>query len=123
MLVRDEPLREASAALNEALRDVTIRARGSVRLESASVSAKGHRLGRKQGRRARRVERGGRVSALLAGFFLGRPLDGALRERMQEIKGLAFVALSVWLLVSLARPTSRAGTSAATRASTSRTCC
>jgi S-DNA-T family DNA segregation ATPase FtsK/SpoIIIE len=58
-------------------------------------------LGRKKGRSSRRADRGGRLSALLAGFFLGRPLDGALRERMQEIKGLGFLALAIWLLVSL----------------------
>ncbi len=53
-------------------------------------------------RGSRGAERGGRFTALLAGFLLGRPLDGALRARVQEMKGLAFVALAVWLLISLA---------------------
>jgi len=62
----------------------------------------------RKGRRNRKASHGGaaagwlgRVRAVCAGFLFGRPVDQAAGARLQEIKGLFFVALSLWLIVSM----------------------
>lgn len=42
-----------------------------------------------------------RLRAVAAGFLFGSPVDDGTSDRLQEIKGLSLIALSLWLLVSL----------------------
>ena len=60
-------------------------------------------MARKKGRSKtkKKGKQESRLGALLAGFLLGEPVDGPLRERLQEIKGLVFIGFSLWLLISL----------------------
>ncbi|MCB9914691.1 MAG: DNA translocase FtsK [Planctomycetes bacterium] len=43
----------------------------------------------------------GRLRDVAAGFLFGRPVDEGTSEHLQEIKGLALMALSAWLLVAM----------------------
>ncbi len=43
----------------------------------------------------------GRLRSVAAGFLFGSPVDDGTSDRLQEIKGLSLIALSLWLLVSM----------------------
>ncbi len=42
-----------------------------------------------------------RLRAVAAGFLFGSPVDEGTSDRLQEIKGLSLIGLSMWLLVSM----------------------
>lgn len=42
-----------------------------------------------------------RLRAVGAGFLFGSPVDDSTSDRLQEIKGLTLIALSLWLLVAM----------------------
>ncbi len=55
-----------------------------------------------KGKRQRKpASQWGRVGAALSGFLLGRELEEDTADRLQEIKGLLLIGLSLWLFVSL----------------------
>jgi S-DNA-T family DNA segregation ATPase FtsK/SpoIIIE len=62
------------------------------------------RGGRKKGRSKRKSQPTSlleRLRAVAAGFLFGSPVDDGTSDRLQEIKGLSLIALSLWLLVSM----------------------
>jgi S-DNA-T family DNA segregation ATPase FtsK/SpoIIIE len=62
------------------------------------------RGGQKKGRskhKSRPTSLVGRLRSVAAGFLFGSPVDEGTSDRLQEIKGLSLIALSLWLLVSM----------------------
>ena len=62
------------------------------------------RGGQKKGRSKRKSQPTSlleRLRAVAAGFLFGSPVDDGTSDRLQEIKGLSLIALSLWLLVSM----------------------
>jgi len=59
------------------------------------------RASRKKGRKGSPSGLMGRLRTVVGGFLFGRPVDETTSDRLQEIKGLALIGLSLWLLVSM----------------------
>ena len=60
---------------------------------------------KKKGGRSAKAEASGvlaRLRTLLGGFLMGEEVEDATAERLQEIKGLACIGMSIWLLIALA---------------------
>ena len=61
----------------------------------------------KKGKGRKKVKKGQptslveRLKAVAAGFLFGRPVDEGTSDRLQEIKGLALMGLSAWLVLSM----------------------
>ncbi len=55
----------------------------------------------KKGRKGKPSGLMGRLRAVAGGFLFGRPVDECTSDRLQEIKGLALIGLSLWLLVAM----------------------
>ena len=62
------------------------------------------RVGQKKGRSKKKAQPTSlveRVRSVAAGFIFGSPVDDGTSDRLQEIKGLSLIGLSLWLLVSM----------------------
>jgi S-DNA-T family DNA segregation ATPase FtsK/SpoIIIE len=57
--------------------------------------------GRKKGKKGQPTSLVERLKAVAAGFLFGRPVDEGTSDRLQEIKGLALMGLSAWLVLSM----------------------
>ena len=57
--------------------------------------------GRKKGKKGQPTSLVERLQAVAAGFLFGRPVDEGTSDRLQEIKGLALMGLSAWLVLSM----------------------